>query len=97
MYNNIYLFDIDVSSDCIGVQIAAPPRDGEANTELVRYIAQVLDMKKSAVSLDKVKAININITINVIKWIITYTYHTEFQDIYIQHINQPYTCILMNK
>uniref|UniRef100_A0A8D3B8E0 Uncharacterized protein n=1 Tax=Scophthalmus maximus TaxID=52904 RepID=A0A8D3B8E0_SCOMX len=44
----------DVSSEAVGVSIAAPPTDGEANTELIRFLAQVLDLKKSRVSLDKV-------------------------------------------
>lgn len=38
----------------MGVAIAAPPTDGEANTELIRYLAEVLDLKKSQVSLEKV-------------------------------------------
>lgn len=36
------------------MSIAAPPTDGEANAELVRFLAEVLDLKKSHVSLDKV-------------------------------------------
>ncbi|XP_077989525.1 UPF0235 protein C15orf40 homolog [Glandiceps talaboti] len=43
----------DISSDSVGVQIAAPPVDGEANTELVRYLASVLSLRKSHVELDK--------------------------------------------
>ncbi|XP_008410814.1 UPF0235 protein C15orf40 homolog isoform X1 [Poecilia reticulata] len=43
----------DVSSQAVGVSIAAPPTDGEANTELVRYLAEVLELKKSQISLDK--------------------------------------------
>ncbi|XP_039989080.1 UPF0235 protein C15orf40 homolog [Xiphias gladius] len=43
----------EVSAEAVGVAIAAPPTDGEANTELVRYLAEVLDLKKSHVSLDK--------------------------------------------
>lgn len=37
----------------IGVQIAAPPVDGEANTELVKYMAKLLGIRKSDISLDK--------------------------------------------
>ena len=44
----------DIGSEGVGVQIAAPPVDGEANTELVRYIASILGLRKSDVSLDKV-------------------------------------------
>ncbi|XP_062245179.1 UPF0235 protein C15orf40 homolog [Platichthys flesus] len=43
----------DVSEEAVGVSIAAPPTDGEANTELIRFLAQVLDLKKSHVSLHK--------------------------------------------
>uniref|UniRef100_A0A3P8X6F7 Zgc:193812 n=1 Tax=Cynoglossus semilaevis TaxID=244447 RepID=A0A3P8X6F7_CYNSE len=43
----------DVSTEAVGVSIAAPPTDGEANAELIRFLASVLDVKKSQVSLDK--------------------------------------------
>uniref|UniRef100_A0A3B4VG85 Zgc:193812 n=2 Tax=Seriola dumerili TaxID=41447 RepID=A0A3B4VG85_SERDU len=43
----------EVSAEAVGVAIAAPPTDGEANTELIRFLAEVLDLKKSHVSLDK--------------------------------------------
>ncbi|MED6281120.1 hypothetical protein CHARACLAT_017984 [Characodon lateralis] len=43
----------DVSAQGVGVSIAAPPTDGEANAELVRYLAEVLELKKSQISLDK--------------------------------------------
>ncbi|XP_008296340.1 UPF0235 protein C15orf40 homolog [Stegastes partitus] len=42
-----------VSAESVGVAIAAPPTDGEANAELIRYLAEVLDLKKSHISLDK--------------------------------------------
>ncbi|XP_059392354.1 UPF0235 protein C15orf40 homolog [Carassius carassius] len=43
----------DVSEEAVGVAIAAPPTDGEANAELLRYFSKVLELKKSQVSLDK--------------------------------------------
>lgn len=43
----------DVSSEAVGVAIAAPPTDGEANSELVRYLSKVLNVKKSEIVLDK--------------------------------------------
>lgn len=46
---------VDVSTEAVGVSIAAPPTDGEANAELIRFLASVLDVKKSQVSLDKVR------------------------------------------
>ncbi|KAE8617944.1 hypothetical protein XENTR_v10009231 [Xenopus tropicalis] len=44
----------DVTADAVGVAIAAPPTEGEANAELCRYLSKVLVLKKSEVSLDKV-------------------------------------------
>lgn len=41
----------DISTDGVGVQICAPPIEGEANTELVKYMAKVLGLRKSDVSL----------------------------------------------
>lgn len=43
----------DVLNEAIGVQIAAPPVDGEANAELVKYISKVLHLRKSDVSVDR--------------------------------------------
>ncbi|KAK6044984.1 hypothetical protein COOONC_17511 [Cooperia oncophora] len=44
----------DVGDDEVGVAIAAPPREGEANEELVDYMRGVLGLKKSELVLDKV-------------------------------------------
>ena len=35
------------------MQIGAPARDGEANEELVRYLAEVLNVRTRTISLDK--------------------------------------------
>ncbi|KAK7484012.1 hypothetical protein BaRGS_00024747 [Batillaria attramentaria] len=43
----------DITREGVGVQIAAPPVDGEANAELVKYLASILGLRKSDVSLDK--------------------------------------------
>lgn len=43
----------DISSEGCGVQIAAPPVEGEANTELLKFMAKVLAVRKSDVSLDR--------------------------------------------
>lgn len=43
----------DISSDGCGVQIAAPPQEGEANAELVRFMAKVLAVRKGDVSLER--------------------------------------------
>lgn len=43
----------DISDGAYGVQIAAPPVDGEANTELVKFVSKLLQLRKSDVSLDK--------------------------------------------
>ncbi|CAG2068347.1 unnamed protein product, partial [Timema podura] len=42
-----------VSGEAVGVQIAAPPLEGEANVELVKFMAAVLGVRKSDVSLDR--------------------------------------------
>ena len=51
--SDMFIF-LDVGSETVGVQISAPPVEGEANTELIKYIAAVLSVRKSDVSLDKV-------------------------------------------
>ncbi|XP_072201763.1 UPF0235 protein C15orf40 homolog isoform X2 [Excalfactoria chinensis] len=43
----------DVTAEAVGVAIAAPPSEGEANTELCRYLSKVLEVKKSDVILEK--------------------------------------------
>jgi hypothetical protein len=43
----------EVAHDAVHVQIAAPPVDGEANAELVKYLSKVLGVRKSDVSLDR--------------------------------------------
>ncbi|CAL1530948.1 unnamed protein product, partial [Lymnaea stagnalis] len=43
-----------LTSEGVGVQISAPPVEGEANTELVKYISKVLGVRKSDLQLDKV-------------------------------------------
>lgn len=50
----LQLFAIDVTSEAVGVAIAAPPSEGEANAELCRYLSKVLEVKKSDVILEKV-------------------------------------------
>lgn len=52
-------FFIDISDDAVGVAISAPPVEGEANTELVKYLASVLGTRKSDVSLDRVSLISL--------------------------------------
>lgn len=42
-----------VSEEGVGVQISAPPTDGEANAELLKYLSKVLGVRKSDISLDK--------------------------------------------
>lgn len=43
----------DISEEGVGIQINAPPKEGEANTELIKYISSVLGIRKSDVSLEK--------------------------------------------
>lgn len=44
----------DISEDGVGVQIAGKAVDGEANSELLKYMTSVLSVKKNEISLDKV-------------------------------------------
>lgn len=37
----------------VGIQIAAPPVEGAANTELIRYLGSVLGVKRSQLTLEK--------------------------------------------
>jgi uncharacterized protein YggU (UPF0235/DUF167 family) len=46
---------IGFSSEGLGVQIAAPPKDGDANVELLKYISKLLGITKSDVSLERVR------------------------------------------
>ncbi|XP_033097023.1 UPF0235 protein C15orf40 homolog [Anneissia japonica] len=43
----------DISPDGVGIQVAAPPKEGEANTELVSFIAKVLGLRKGSVLLER--------------------------------------------
>ncbi|KAK3604664.1 hypothetical protein CHS0354_009275 [Potamilus streckersoni] len=43
----------DIGEEQVGIQIAAPPVDGEANAELVKYLSKLLGVKKSDITLDK--------------------------------------------
>ncbi|XP_063980600.1 UPF0235 protein C15orf40 homolog isoform X1 [Diachasmimorpha longicaudata] len=43
----------DISAEGVGVAISAPPVEGEANTELLKYLSSVLGVRKSDVSLDR--------------------------------------------
>lgn len=47
-------FFVDFSEEAVGVAISAPPQEGEANAELVKYLASVLNVRKSDVTLDRV-------------------------------------------
>jgi len=40
-----------VNDEDVGVQIAAPPKDGEANDEVREYMADVLQLRRSQVTL----------------------------------------------
>ena len=42
---------VDPDGGDVRVRLAAPPRDGEANAELVRFIASVVGVRKSDVTL----------------------------------------------
>lgn len=50
-------FSSDVGESEIGVAIAAPPREGAANEELVEFIGKLLGLRKSELAFDKARAI----------------------------------------
>ncbi|XP_001604898.2 UPF0235 protein C15orf40 homolog [Nasonia vitripennis] len=43
----------DFSEETVGIAISAPPQEGEANAELVKYLASILNVRKSDVTLDR--------------------------------------------
>lgn len=43
----------DITDEGIDINIAAPPKDNEANNELKEFMSCVLKIKKSLVNLDK--------------------------------------------
>ena len=46
---------VDIIDEGVSVQLAAPPVDGKANSELVAYLAKVLGVRKSNVAVEKVR------------------------------------------
>ncbi len=44
---------IEICDEYIGVAIQAPPKDGEANLNLISFLSEVLGVKKTCVSIDK--------------------------------------------
>ncbi|CAD8101262.1 unnamed protein product [Paramecium sonneborni] len=42
-----------ISDEAVDINIAAPPKDGEANAELCDFIAQTLGVKKTAIQVQK--------------------------------------------
>lgn len=51
----------DISDEAVGIAISAPPTEGEANAELVKYLASIFGVRKSDVSLDRV-GVPVNLT-----------------------------------
>ncbi|XP_011697377.1 PREDICTED: UPF0235 protein C15orf40 homolog isoform X1 [Wasmannia auropunctata] len=43
----------DISDEAVGIAISAPPTEGEANAELVKYLASIFGVRKSNVTLDR--------------------------------------------
>lgn len=50
----LYLTSADISNEGIGIKIAAAPVDGEANSELIKFISKLFGIRKSDINLDKV-------------------------------------------
>ena len=45
--------ELDINDEGIRIAIAAPPKENEANKELISYLAEVLGVKKTDLSLGK--------------------------------------------
>ena len=43
---------VGVHGDALKIRLAAPPVDGEANDELIRFLAKLLEVPKSAVTIE---------------------------------------------
>lgn len=56
----------DVTPEGVGVQINAPPMEGEANTELVKYMSSLLGIRKGDISLHKVIVVKSNAPFHVV-------------------------------
>lgn len=54
-FDFLIFFFLGIEEEGVGVQISAPPVEGAANTELVKYLASVLGLRKSDVSLERVR------------------------------------------
>jgi hypothetical protein len=44
---------VDFSENVLRVKIAAPPVEGKANQELIKYLSNLLNIRKSNISIDK--------------------------------------------
>lgn len=42
-----------VSPEGVGVHISAPPVEGEANIELIKFMSKILELRKSDITLDR--------------------------------------------
>jgi uncharacterized protein len=40
-----------ITDEAVDINIAAPPKDGEANEELIEFLSDVLSTKRSSISL----------------------------------------------
>jgi len=69
----------DIGNEAVGVQINAPPVEGEANTELVKYMAAVLGLRKSDISLDKVSMMQVCAAVGLMKGACIFGKNYSFQ------------------
>lgn len=53
------MISIDITNEGIRIQINAPPVDGEANVELIKYLSSILGVRKSDLSLNQVNLFQI--------------------------------------
>jgi hypothetical protein len=55
----IFSLILEINEDSLSVKIAAPPVDGEANKELIKYMTRLLKLKSGDVVLDTVIQLNL--------------------------------------
>jgi hypothetical protein len=79
---------LEILEDAIGLRIAAPPVDGEANKELVRYVSRLVKLKTSEVSLDKVYKIR-----DFLKFFIYFSYF-EYLNLKLKRVLKTETRLL---
>lgn len=54
LVNSSYMLIVTTNVERLGLRIAAPAKDGKANKEMISFLAKVLGIRKSALSIVEV-------------------------------------------